>query len=56
MISSFISTIQYLVNLENSVTNPTDFEGITFHSDSYLIAIEIKLEAEINTCLFPWQI
>ena len=42
-VSSHISTIQDLINLEHSLTNPAELEGITFKSDSDLIAIGKKI-------------
>jgi hypothetical protein len=40
--SSFL-TIQDLINLENTLSNQSEFEGISSHSDSYLIAIGKKI-------------
>jgi hypothetical protein len=37
---------------ENTVTNPADFEGISFHSDSGLITIGKKIESKNQYLLF----
>ncbi len=41
--STSISTIQDLINLEHSFTNKTEYEGISFKSESDLIAIGKKI-------------
>jgi hypothetical protein len=52
-----VSTIQDLINLESTVTHPTDFEGISIQPDSNLITIgKTKLGTEINTGFFSLQI
>jgi hypothetical protein len=43
---SQIYTIQDIINLEQSVTNLTELEGITFRTDSDLNAIGNKIQEQ----------